>query len=214
MTTVSAGPAPQSALSRISQMAASAVGAKKKGEDKKDDDKAEDKKDDDKAEDKKDDDKADKDKETDDDEPVEKKGKKKGEDGGDDDEAKSAKDGDDDSDEDDKSNKDAKAARRRERGRIAAIVTSKSATHSMSNLSYAVHLACNTSMPRSEAIGLLNHVSRDDPAPAAEKKDVLRERMQDAPKPDIGADAGGGKGPNLAAQIILAGKKRRGEKVD
>ncbi|WP_024340992.1 hypothetical protein [Bradyrhizobium japonicum] len=204
---------PQSgaSTSTLARMASLALGTAKKAEDENDkkdvksesddEDKEDDKKDA-KSEDKKDDEGA--------------------EDGGDDEDMsededendKAEKDGDDESDEDDKADKKARAARRRERGRIASIITSKAAQRSSSHYAMAVNLALNTQMNRGEAIALLGGMpdvpaAAEPPKPASQ---AARERLNGAPNPDVGSgDGGDGKGPNLAAQIVAAGKKRRGE---
>jgi hypothetical protein len=143
--------------------------------------------------------------EDDDDEGDKKKSSKK---------SKKAEDGDDDSDRDDDDDADARAARARERGRIKAIVTSGAG---MLNPVGAMELACGTSMSRRQAIGMLQAMG----APAAAEPrstDALRNRMSGVETPDIGAGdtaapAVAGSAKAIADAIVVAGKKRRGEKV-
>jgi hypothetical protein len=114
--------------------------------------------------------------------------------------------GDDDSDKDDDAKAATRAARARERGRITAIVTSKAGK---ANPVAAMEIACATSMSRRQAIGLLQAMGA--PAASAKSSDSLRSRMANEAQPDVGSGDGEQVAPNLAQQIILAGKKRRGE---
>src|SRR5882672_9055603 len=213
-THVSAGIGAQSSAptttGSLARLAALAVGGSKKkveedeaekkdngtdSEDKKDDEDAEKPKDDgEEAEDKKDDEDAE------DEKPKE----------------EDTKAGDDDSDEDDKADKAKRTVR--ERGRIAAILTSKAASRSEQHYAMALQLALRTSMTRGESIAVLGgmpvaSVPAATAAPAV-RRDELRSRMEHQPNPEVGADnpSAIGGGPSLAAQIIAAGKKRRGEK--
>ncbi|WP_281700949.1 hypothetical protein [Acetobacter malorum] len=92
--------------------------------------------------------------------------------------------GDDDGDtEDEEDEKDdqAKAARSRERARCAAIFASPAAAR---NLPAAAHLAFNTPMPRSQAVGLLGTLVPTETAQTATAKTEakgLRDRMQASP---------------------------------
>jgi hypothetical protein len=132
-----------------------------------------------------------------------------------DEEAKKAKskkadkeDGDDD--DDDEKEPAAKAARARERSRIRAIVSCEAAG---SFPRMAEHYALNTSIPRADAIAHLTARNLDAPAATAApapRRDDLRERMAAAPQPNVGG-ASPSPAPDLAAQIILAGRRRRGE---
>lgn len=119
-------------------------------------------------------------------------------------------DGDEESDEDDKKNKRTAAARGRERGRIAAIITSKAAQRSDVHRSMAMSLALSTELTRAEAIVVLSQTPAPDLAKSGAQ--AARQRLGTAPNPDVGTgDGGNGSGPTLAQQIIAAGKKRRGE---
>lgn len=126
-----------------------------------------------------------------------------------------AEDDDDDAsaaDEDDKE----KAARTRERARCAAIFGSKAAG---SRPDLAAHLAFNTSMSASEAIGMLGAVAASAapavPATAAAPRQSLASRMLNVPAQNVGAGAAAAPAANspqsAAAMIIAAGKARRGE---
>lgn len=106
-----------------------------------------------------------------------KKASKKAEDT--DSEDTSAEEGDDDSDKDDEKD-DAKAsARARERGRCAAIFMSPSAAVIPAA---AAELAFGTSLPRSQAIGILDATVASMPAPApqatVQREPSLRNRMR------------------------------------
>jgi hypothetical protein len=122
--------------------------------------------------------------------------------------AKKAK-ADDADDEADESKSDARATRLRERARIRTIVNSAAGKQSPAT---ALHLALGTSMPRWAAVKLLGSMNENN----VPQGDNLRDRMARTEQPDIGAGAaqshvtqGGSAG--LAAAIIQAGCKRRGE---
>ena len=126
--------------------------------------------------------------------------------------AKKAKadDGDDDDMEDEEQDKDARAARARERSRIRAILVSEPGK---ANPVAAAHLATGTSMPRAHAIEMLAAMQAGQVgagAAAEPRRDNLRDRMAEVPNASVGAEDQR-PAPNLAAQIIAAGKKRRGE---
>jgi hypothetical protein len=132
--------------------------------------------------------------------------------GGDDDQdGAGADDGDDpDADDGDESDKE-KAARARERARCAAIFGSKAAA---SRPDVAAHLAFNTSMSATEAIGMLGAFAAGGaPAASAKPGKSLASRMAKVPDQNVGT--GGAAAPSgpqgAAAMIISAGKKRRGE---
>ena len=123
----------------------------------------------------------------------------------------------DEQDEQDEGEPAARAVRRRERARCAAIFSSEFAGK---NPVAAAHLAFQTALPRSQAIGMLGALCASQqaapaPAPAAPAaRDQLRDRMAAVEIPEVGASGGdapatGVKG--LADQIVAAGRKRRGE---
>jgi len=128
---------------------------------------------------------------------------------GDDDETKkkkkAKKKAEDKEDEKDEDKPDARAARAREKARIRAIMSSSAGQQFPA---VALGFACDTSMPRHAAIKTLTRMTKDLSASAG--GDPLRDRMAALDQPDIGAgDAR--PAPNLAEQIILAGRKARGE---
>ncbi|MFT8463141.1 hypothetical protein [Acetobacter persici] len=147
------------------------------------------------------------------------------EDDGDDKESKSKRakakkpkandDGDDDGDtedEEDEKNDQAKAARSRERARCAAIFASPSAAR---NLPGAAHLAFNTSLPRSQAVGILDTMT---PAAASapaktdqEKTDTLRNRMGKSPFRGVSAEAEGASA-RAGQRLVAAQDARKGGK--
>jgi hypothetical protein len=185
--------------SPFARIASLAMGAKKKAEE--DEDMKKDGEECAEDEDKKDDDKADK--------------------GGDEDDAKAAEDDEDDKkkddekaaeddEDDDKKDKANKKARRAERARIASIVTSPAAQLSEAHFAQAAYLAFETDLDSKACIGMLQCM----PAPAAQTKSsgrqAAQERIDQTPNPRVSDDAKEG-GPDLAAQIVAAGKKRRGE---
>jgi len=107
------------------------------------------------------------------------------------------------------------AARLRERGRVRAIMLSDAGK---ANPVAAAHLATGTSMSRSEAIEMLAAIGEQPvapaPTPTSAKSDALRTRMQDVNIPSVGSgDVARGQ-VSLADQIVMAGKKRRGEWPD
>jgi hypothetical protein len=118
---------------------------------------------------------------------------------------KKAEDADDEADE---SKSDARVARQRERARIRTIVNSSAGKRSPAA---ALHLALTTAMPRHSAIALLTSMNENPQSVG----DTLRDRMAGTAQPDVGVGAaqshtqGGSAG--LAAAIIAAGRKRRGE---
>jgi flagellar biosynthesis GTPase FlhF len=106
-------------------------------------------------------------------------------------------------DEDDKE----KAARKSERARCRAIFAAASAG---SRPDMAAHLAFDTGMSSDEAVALLNVAASGSSARAG-----LGNRMASVSLPKVGTDGDSVQGANsasgVAAQIITAGKKRRGE---
>jgi hypothetical protein len=174
-------------------------------DDKKDDDdekksKAEDDKKDDEDEKKS---KAEDDKKDDEDE---KKSKAEDDKKDDEDEKKSKKSKSDDGDGDDPEAR----IRASERARIRAIAESEAGR---ANPDAAYELAIGTDMPAATAIALLRSIG---PKSQPSSRESLRERMAETPQPDIGAgDANAAPAPGdrkaLAAAIVQAGKKRRGE---
>ena len=127
-----------------------------------------------------------------------------------------AEDEDDSEMEDEEDDKDARAARARERSRIRAILVSEPG---IANPVAAAHLATGTAMPRGQAIEMLAamqalsttmHVEQPGAAAAEPRRDNLRDRMAEVPNPVVGAE-GTRTAPSMAEQIVLAGKKRRGE---
>lgn len=119
-----------------------------------------------------------------------------------------AEDGDpDEGDEEPDDDTEAKAERRgaiRMQKRCATIFQSK---HAAGNVALAAQLAFNTRMSADEAIGVMAAASS---GPAAPRASSLRERMSAERPPVVGPDASQA-APNLAAQILAAGQKRRGE---
>lgn len=120
---------------------------------------------------------------------------------------------DDEGDQKDEKDEKAKSARSRERGRIQAIVSSKAG---MRNPTGALHLAMTTNMPRAHAIALLAAMTPPDPVvQAAARSDDLRSRMALVQIPNVDASADVSQPTSdrsaMAAMIIAAGKKRRGE---
>lgn len=119
------------------------------------------------------------------------------------DEAKKAKKAEED--EDDKE----KAARVNERARCAAIFKCAAAG---TRPDVAAHLAFNTSMPSAEAISMLETFAIG----GAPQPSSLASRMANVKTPNVGAGAAAapaaGSDAAVTAQIIAAGKIRRGEK--
>jgi cobalamin biosynthesis protein CobT len=106
-------------------------------------------------------------------------------------------------DEDDKE----KAARKSERARCRTIFSAASAG---SRPDMAAHLAFDTDMDAKDAVALL-----DVATAGATGRPGLGARMSNVSLPKVGADAGAiansSSAQGTAAQIIAAGKKRRGE---
>jgi ABC-type Zn2+ transport system substrate-binding protein/surface adhesin len=122
---------------------------------------------------------------------------------------KKQKKAEDEQDEEDDGESEAHAARGREKARILAIMNSSAAQRSPTA---ALHVALHTSMPRHAAIKMLGAMIAGLPKNG---RDTLYDRMASQNIPDIGADGGEAPGSNdpktLAARIIRAGKKARGE---
>jgi hypothetical protein len=186
------------AASPFARIASLAMGAKKKAEE--DEDMKKDGEECAEDEDKKDDDKADK--------------------GGDEDDAKAAEDDEDDKkkddetaeddEDDDKKDKANKKARRAERARIASIVTSPAAQLSEAHFAQAAYLAFETDLDSKACIGMLQCMPAPDAQTKSSGRQAAQERLDQTPNPRVSDDAKEG-GPDLAAQIVAAGKKRRGE---
>jgi len=123
--------------------------------------------------------------------------------------SKKVKKAEDKEDEEDEDEPEARAARARERARINAILNSSAAKRSPAA---ALHIATHTTMPRHAAIRMLGAMVADLPKVGA---GGLRDRMASFVNPDIGS--GGDEAPGvddpkaLAARIILAGRRARGE---
>ncbi|HXR23786.1 MAG TPA: hypothetical protein VN742_00395 [Candidatus Binataceae bacterium] len=114
-------------------------------------------------------------------------------------------------DEDDEKKPDARAARARERARIDTIMSCAEAKQLPGA---ALSLALNSSMPRHQAVKMLASMAADLSS-GANRRAALSERMASIPQPNVGLD-----GPNapvpgstaeLAAAIVNAGRRRRGE---
>lgn len=117
--------------------------------------------------------------------------------------AKKAKaEGDDETDGEDEADSKMASARARERGRIAAIMSSEAA---VANPAAALRLAVTTSMSRDAVVATLKDIG-----PAGRSG---RDRLMGVTVPDVGS--GGSQQPggasSLASAIIAAGKRRRGE---
>ncbi len=106
-----------------------------------------------------------------------KKARGEAEDDDDDDDDDEDDDGDDDSDREEASN----PARLRERARCAAIFAHPAAA---TNVALAAQLAFRTTLPRSEAIGIMLAGGASAP-----KRKSLAERMDATPQPVVGLDA-------------------------
>jgi hypothetical protein len=121
--------------------------------------------------------------------------------------SKKVKKAEDEEDETDEDEPEARAARARERARIDAIMNSSAAQRSPAA---ALHIAIHTSMPRYAAVKMLRAMVADMP-----KAGALRDRMASYANPDIGSGGDEAQGLDdpkaLAARIILAGKRARGE---
>lgn len=165
--------------------------------------------------------KAEEDKKKEDDEKKEKAKKKaeeedkekKDKDKKDDDDAKAkaaaiARESSDEADRIDELDPVTRTARARERDRIHAILLSPAAE---ANMIGALHLATETNMPRAQVIATLNALAAAAAQSAPPKRDSLRDRMETQQQPGIGTGTSGANAPTLADQIIMAGKKRRGE---
>jgi hypothetical protein len=120
--------------------------------------------------------------------------------------------GDNRSDMDHERDPDVQFARECERGRIAAILRSDAAQVVPNQ---ALHIALRTSLARNHAIGMLEALAIDVPPQTGNKADALRQRMADAHNPDLGVGDSGRQDTTssdaIAAMIVAAGKKRRGE---
>lgn len=121
--------------------------------------------------------------------------------------SKKTKKAEDDSDDDDDKKPDARAVRRRERARVAAILNSAAGKRFPDA---AKHLAFRTSTPRWRAVRLLQGMSANVPQ-GNNAGGNLRDRMAGVRAPDVGAGGDSTTSPTLAQQIIMAGKKARGE---
>lgn len=119
-------------------------------------------------------------------------------------------DGDADDEEDEKDDQ-AKAARSRERARCAAIFASPAAAR---NLPGAAHLAFNTALPRSQAVGLLDSLAPTAATPAHSAKtdsQTLRDRMQASPFGGVKPESTGASAPaNPGARLVAAQAIRKG----
>ena len=118
-----------------------------------------------------------------------------------------AKVGDDDTDEADDKDPKAKAARARERGRIAAIMASPAA---QANPAGALFMALRTGVSRDTAIADL--VALGPAAPSGRAGAIARLRGVDVP--DVGAEGESRERSNTRATadaIIAAGRRARGE---
>jgi hypothetical protein len=125
---------------------------------------------------------------------------------------KKAEDEEDEEDEEDDGDPEARAARGREKARVLAIMNSTAARSSPGASAAALNVALNTSIPRHAAIKMLGAMVAHMPKSGVGS---LRDRMASVVNPDIGP--GGDEAPAvddpkaLAARIILAGKRARGE---
>jgi hypothetical protein len=117
---------------------------------------------------------------------------------------KKAEDADDEADE---ANAATRSIRLRERTRIRVIMNSAAGKQSPQA---ALHLALTTGMARNSAVKLLSNMNENVP-----QSENLRDRMMGVASPDVGVGAAQqshNPGPaGLAAAIIAAGCKRRGE---
>lgn len=123
--------------------------------------------------------------------------------------AKADDDGGSDDDDDEENDDQAKAARSRERARCAAIFAAPSAAR---NLQAAAHLAFNTNLPRSQAVGLLNSLT---PAPQANSGKTeaksLRDRMQESPFAGVKQEASAASAPARPGAALVAAQNARGK---
>lgn len=108
----------------------------------------------------------------------------------------------------DKKDDDKAQARADERKRIRTIVLSDPGKELPVA---AMHMALETDLSADNAIGTLSAMLADKTASGSNRRAGLHEKMASTDQPDVG-NGGGGSEPNLAQQIVLAGKKRRGEK--
>ena len=119
--------------------------------------------------------------------------------------SKKAKKAEDDSDDSDEKKPDARAARAREKDRIRAIVTSEAGLRFPAA---ALNVALESSMPRHVAVKTLARMTAG--LPAGGNRTSLRDRMAGERIPEVGP-SDERPAANLAEQIVLADKKRRGE---
>lgn len=127
---------------------------------------------------------------------------------GDDDQREDAARAEDgDGDDDDKDKDSAAAGRKAERSRWAKVLRSPAAGHG--RLPAACEMLANTGMSASAVIATLTAF------PAAPQGSRLGDRMAGVRSPSVGVDGGappaGSSAKGMAAQIVAAGKKRRGE---
>lgn len=122
--------------------------------------------------------------------------------------SKKTKKAEDDEDDEDEDKPEARAIRAREKSRIRAIMNSAPAKQIPGA---ALRVALDTSMPRNAAISMLAGMASDLPKGGTS----LRDRMAGIQQPDIGAGGPEAPAPGdtkvIAAAIIAAGKKARGE---
>jgi hypothetical protein len=124
--------------------------------------------------------------------------------------SKKTKKAEDKDDEDDEGDSKAAAVRQRERTRVATILNSAAGKRLPTA---ARRLALGGKMPRHAAVKLLRSMRADVPQNGSQN---LRDRMAGVDEPDVGAgdtqqSAAAGTPQAMAAAIIAAGKKRRGE---
>jgi hypothetical protein len=134
-----------------------------------------------------------------DDEEVDEAGKKKPK------KSKKTKKAEDDADVADQADATARATRERERRRCLTILNSNSGKrlHDV-----ALHLALQTNLAGHAAVALMKNMREN----VQSGGDTLRNRMAGTTQPDVGVGAAQSTA-TLAQQIILAGQRRRGEKV-
>jgi hypothetical protein len=107
--------------------------------------------------------------------------------------------------------KEERAARARERSRCHDITNSRAG---LALPVAAAHLAFESTMPRGEAISLLETMlgaMNARAAPQARRTDALRERMAVEPNPNIGLGVDSDGPSNVAEFIVAADRKRRGQ---
>ncbi|WP_086650863.1 hypothetical protein [Acetobacter cibinongensis] len=116
--------------------------------------------------------------------------------------------GDDDTDEEDEKDSTAKSARARERARCATIFQSPSAAH---NLAAAAHLAFNTAMPRTQAVGLLEQLTptANHQAPASKPTNTLRARMSNEPFKGVALDDKEATSAKRPGAVLVAAQSAR-----